>query len=169
MVKTNLKNNCLVWYVTNYPRDLFDLVLSLKQENKKVENSIESHTPRLISTTGELSTTFDFNGHNVTDSCGVTYQNKQFLYGSAGSPRQILELKDCGLINVGFLEVDHKRGACGSTNGVIILCFANDGHNRCRQGSSINGPWSDMALSTYGHFETTIATSSGTSRHFKMS
>ena len=128
---------------------------------KQSKSSIKSNTPRLIGTKGELSTTFDFNGQEVSGSCGVTYHNTHFIYGGKVNKQQILQLKDCGLINVGLLEFNHHVGACASTNEAIILCFDNNTKKRCRQASTLNGPWRDMTLSTYEHQQTSIATSPG--------
>jgi len=44
-------------------------------------NSGRPETPRLIEKTGEVSTNFKFDGQDVTISCGVTFQNKQFIFG----------------------------------------------------------------------------------------
>ena len=125
----------------------------------------------LIDTTGELSTTFDLNGHKIAGSCGVTFRNEYFIFG--GSPkaevqnsRRILQLQDCGLIQINSdLSFDHRSGPCGSTNEVIILCFNNDDPDdfkRCRQSSSPSGQWNELTFSTYSHHATAIAPSPGT-------
>ena len=144
---------------TDFNRNLF-------LETRQSKKSGASNTPRLIGTTGELSTTFDFNGQKITESCGVTFQNKHFIFGHAEKKRQILELNDCGLISIGSLKFDSKQSACSSTDQVILLCFntesAND-YKRCRQASSPTGQWSELALSKFDHRFTSIATSPGTS------
>merc|ERR1711892_884394 len=137
-----------------------------------------SHTPHLIDATGELSTSFDTNGQDVFQSCGVTFQNKQLIFGGNTHRRQILQVDSCSLTSVGSIPFDHYRAACGSTAGVIVLCFnydefatgpdglrrrrdgsdANDA-KRCRQATSPSGPWTEMALSTYEHKYTSIAAS----------
>ena len=131
-----------------------------------MRNSIGSNTPRLIDTGGELSTTFDLNGHEVYHSCGVTFKNKHYIFGGYEKiMRQILEIDDCKLKSLGLIPFDHLTGACGSTNEMIFLCFSMteiDG-KRCRQAASPSGPWTPMALSLYEHRDTSVATSPGTS------
>ena len=103
------------------------------------------------------------NGEEVHQSCGTTFQNKHYIFGGNSKKKQILELKDCVLINVGLLEFDHHRGACGSNEEVLVLCFnfKTSDYKRCRQAESPTGPWIEVALSTYEHGETAIATSPG--------
>ena len=135
----------------------------MTQKNETNEK-LESNTPRLIDTAGELSTTFDFNGKEVYESCGVTFWNKYFIFGGDKNKRQILKVEDCGLISFGKIEFDHFRGACGSTDDVVVLCFnyadSNDA-KLCREASSPSGPWTRMSLSTFDHRSTSIATSPG--------
>ena len=122
------------------------------------------NTPQLIDTVGELSTTFDFNGAEVYASCGVTFQNKHYIFGGFANKRQIRQVSDCGLISMGTLDFDHYLGACGSTGGAVVLCFNylyTSEHNRCRQASSPTGPWSEMVSSFQTHKQTAIATSPG--------
>ena len=131
---------------------------SLKNHNK---NQTESNPPRLIETAGELSTSFKTSGQEVYDSCGVTFQNKQYIFGGNTNKRQVLQIEDCGLIRIGTTEFDHVRGACGSTNTMIVLCFNSFDAKRCRQASSPTGRWTQMQLSTYHHRFTSIAISQG--------
>ena len=84
----------------------------------------------MISADGEQSTSFSFDGHEVFASCGVTHENNYFIYGGDGGKdasdavrRQVLKLDNCGLTNLKPLTFDYNRGACGSSNGVIYLCF----------------------------------------------
>merc|ERR1711935_604254 len=126
-------------------------------------STAESNTPVLIDTAGELSTNFDYNGQEVYHSCGVTFRNKQLIFGGQTNRRQILEINDCGLKTIGSIPFDHDRGACSSTDDAIVLCFnSNDSndYNRCRMASSPNGRWSQMLLSNYAHRYTSIASSS---------
>ena len=120
--------------------------------------------PRLIYSVGELPTTFDMNGLDVSFSCGVSFKNRQLIFGGMDAMRQILQIEDCGLEAVGSLPFDHVGRACGSSQGVIVLCFnamsPNDS-KLCRQASSPDGPWADMAQSTYDHGMTSIAISPG--------
>ena len=113
--------------------------------------------PRLIDMMGELSTSFDFYGQEVYGSCGVTFQNKQFIFGGTSDMRQILKLNDCGLISIGLTPFNNYLSACGSTNEKVILCFntsRSTDYKRCRQASSPSGPWTQMALSMYEHRQT---------------
>ena len=81
--------------------------------------------------------------------------------------RQILQLSDCRLIDIGTLAFKFKQGACGSTpNGMILLCFekvnvADEFFDKCHQASSPLGAWKMLRDSTYEHRKTAIAPSSG--------
>ena len=139
-------------------------------KNQQVSNSSQSHTPRLIGETGELSTTFDLNNKEVESSCGVTHENNFFIYGGEENKRQVLQLNDCSLSNIGSIPFNHELGACDSSNGLIILCFEWYDTKQCRQATQPLGEWSDMALLTYEHRATQIATSPGNligCRHLK--
>ena len=125
----------------------------------------------LIEPEGVLSTTLDFNGHDLLDSCGLIFRNQYFIYGGVPqyevqTNRRILQLQDCGLIKIDSdLSFDHRAGACGSTKKAIILCFNNDDpadFDRCRQAASPSGPWSEMTFSTHEHHATSVAPSQGT-------
>ena len=126
---------------------------------------MKSNTPKLIGTSDELSTSIDLKGHEVHRSCGVTFQNAQYIFGGLNNKRQILLIDGCGLISVGSTPFDHSLGACSSTDEVIVLCFNYSSTNdakRCRQASSLNGTWTELALSKNDHRLTSIATSPGT-------
>ena len=136
----------------------------LTQDYEIIEHSLESNTPRLIDTEGELLTTFEFDGQEVDRSCGVTYQNKHLIFGGNVNKRQILQVDECGLIKLGSLPFDHRLGACCSTEDVMILCFNYNDENdlkKCRQASSPTGSWSELALSSFEHRDTAIAASPG--------
>ena len=139
------------------------LTLDLFSKNETLKTEL-INTPRMINTAGELSTTFAFNGHEVYYSCGVTFRNNYFIFGGETKNRdQILELKDCGLQNIGTLKFSHYYGACGSRGGVIVLCFNlnPEDNKRCRKASSATGEWTELAQSSYEHRETSIAISPG--------
>ena len=110
-----------------------------------------------------MSTTFDFTEQEADMSCAVTFKNKHYIYGGKVNKRPILQLNDCGLVSIGSLEFDLRQGACGTTNGVIVLCFniKDQDLKLCRQASSPTGPWSKMSLSLSTHKQTAIATSPG--------
>merc|ERR1711935_38718 len=123
-----------------------------------------SNTPRLIDSMGELPTTIDMNDQDVIASCGVTFQNRQFIFGGNKDMRQILQIEKCRLNSIGTTPFKSTFAACSCTSGVIILCFGtgnddDDDAKLCRQASSPNGPWTQMALSTFNHKSTSIATS----------
>ena len=122
--------------------------------------------PRLIDTVGELSTTFDLNGQEVHNSCGVTFQNEHFIFGGDQKKRQILKVNQCGLISIGSTPFDHFRGACGSTDDVILLCFneedGGEDAKRCRKASTPKGPWTQIQFSIYEHRAQQSANSPGT-------
>ena len=130
---------------------------------KTLSNSGQSNTPRLIGETGELSTAFDFQDfQSVFESCGVTHENNFFIYGGRyENKRQVLQLTDCSLSNIGSIPFDHWYGACDSTNGTIVLCFDVNDNKQCRHATTPLGEWRDMALSTYNHQGTQIAMSPG--------
>ena len=138
---------------------------------KKQKNvTHQSHTPQLIGETGELPISFDLNGHEVYESCGVTHENKFLIYGGGDNKRQVLQVVDCGLASYGTIQFDHNAGACDSSNGIIVLCFDYYDNKQCRQSTAPLGEWNEMPLSTYAHRETKIAMSSGNlvnCRHLK--
>ena len=118
----------------------------------------------MIGPGGELSTGFDFNGQIITGSCGVTHENKLFIYG--GTPtvelkRQVLQLAGCGLSSIGTIPFNHEFGACDSSNGLIVLCFEFHDGKQCRKATTPLGVWSVMMPSTYDHRATRIAMSPG--------
>ena len=107
---------------------------------------------------------FSFNAEEVDESCAVTHENKYYIFGGRVNTRQVLQLDNCRLTSIGSIDFTHDGGACGSANGVIILCFNTVNsmdYKRCRQAATPNGPWTEMALSTYDHKDTSIATSTG--------
>ena len=122
----------------------------------------------MISADGEQSTSFSFDGHEVYTSCGVTHENNYFIFGGGGNVmRQVLKLDNCGLTNLKPLPFNYIRGACGSSNGAIYLCFP-DGYQNAKLGrraTSPLGPWSAMEPSTYDHRYTAIAASQGEVTH----
>ena len=121
----------------------------------------------LIGTSGELPLTFDLNDQEVYRTCGVTFQNKQFIFGGASRRDQILQVVDCGLVRIGSTPFYHELSACGSTDDAIMLCFNGDPnadeseYKRCRQAVSPSGPWSELELSTFTHKGASIAISPG--------
>ena len=110
-----------------------------------------------------MSTAFDLNNKEVRDSCGVTHENNFFIYGGQSNKRQVLQLTDCSLSNIGSIPFNHYRGA----NRLIILSFDHDEDKQCRKATTPLGEWSDMALSTYDHHATQIATSPGNLTDFR--
>lgn len=121
--------------------------------------------PQLIHTNGQQSTSFVFNGYEVSGSCGVTHQNVHYIFGGYSNEQQILQVENCELINIGKTEFDHHAGSCGSTGTEVVLCFnGNDSNDfrRCRYTSAApTGAWSQLALSAYDHSEISIGTSPG--------
>ena len=136
---------------------MFNFEIKSEQTNK----SIKSDAARLIGTAGEVSTSFDTNGQEVYRSCGVTFQDKHYIFGGETKKDQILQINDCDLISIGNTPFNHNFGACGSSNEVIILCFEAYDAKLCRQAPSPSGPWTEMAKSAYIHSGISIATSPG--------
>ena len=152
----------MLFLSTSEFRNEFDLELEFwRKKLKQSKNSIKRNSPRLIETSGEVSTNFKFDGKEVDESCGVTFQNKHFIFGGNLNKRQVLQVKYCGLTTIGSTPFDHFEGACGSTDALIILCFDTFDAKRCRQATLPTGPWTQMALSTYDHRWTSIASSPG--------
>ena len=117
----------------------------------------------MIGADGEQSTSFSFNGHEVFTSCGVTHENNYFIFGGENFKKQVLKLDNCGLTNLEPLPFNYNRGACGSSNGTIYLCFS-DGYQNAKLGrraTSPLGPWSAMESSTYKHRYTVSVSSQG--------
>ena len=110
---------------------------------------------------GELNSTFNLYGNEVLYSCGVTWKNRHFIFGGYENKRQVLEVQDCGLTYIGSTPFDFRYGACGSSGGVIVLCFDYYDYKQCRQASSPSGPWTEMPLSANAHRLTSIAPSPG--------
>ena len=81
----------------------------------------------------------------------MTHENNFYIYGGegAGNRRQVLQVDNCGLTLIGSLSFDHDKGACGSSNGVIVLCFDVSDTKQCRKSTSPLGEWSEMTSSTY--------------------
>ena len=128
-------------------------------------NSIES-TPRLIGMKGELSTSVDMNSRRVYGSCGVTYANNFYFYGGEHDyKRQVLQLVDCVLKPLRPLVWDHIHGACGSSNGQIVLCFDYkwESTRKCHRATNPHGPFRRTEYSMFDHRYTALATSYGNS------
>ena len=104
---------------------------------------------------------FDLNYQEVKSSCGVTHENNFFIYGGESNKRQVLQLVDCALTLFGTIPFDHGFGPCGSSNGLIVLCFADYDAKQCRKSLKPLGEWSEMTPSTFDHGSTQIATSPG--------
>ena len=94
-------------------------------------------------------------------SCGVTHENNFFIYGGESNKRQVLQLVDCALTLLGTIPFNHEHGTCGSSNGLIVLCFADYDAKQCRKSLKPLGEWSEMTPSTFDHGSTQIATSPG--------
>lgn len=120
-------------------------------------------------TLGERSNSVALNGHSVYQSCGVTHENKFYIYGGDRLTQQVLQVDNCGLTLIGSLSFDHDKGACGSSNGVIVLCFDISDTKKCRKSTSPLGEWSEMTSSTYEHRWTSIALSPGKFGFYKLS
>ena len=112
-------------------------------------------------TLGERSNSIALNGHSVYQSCAVTHENNFYIYGGDSDERQVLQVDNCGLTLIGSLSFDHDKGACGSSNGVIVLCFDVSDTKQCRKSTSPLGEWSEMTSSTYEHRWISIALSPG--------
>merc|ERR1711970_25274 len=123
---------------------------------------LRSHVPKLINLDGDLPTTFRFNGAYVTHSCSVTLENNHYIFGGQHNMRQILQVDNCGLTNIGSLPFDFYYGACDKANNGFVLCFASTQPNTCRKSLSPTGPWTEMAPTKHGYAYNAIAGSPDT-------
>ena len=77
-------------------------------------------------TSGTLSTSFKFNRKEVHESCGVTHENKHYIFGGNKNTRQILQLSDCSLTEWHDPALFHESyGQTMSTAIVGVRCLAN--------------------------------------------
>ena len=108
----------------------------------------------------------EHNGKKVYGSCAVTHENRQYIFGGAdfdhgkANNQQVLMLIDCRLNAIAELRFNHVYGACGSSNGIIVLCFDSSSSKLCREAVTPVGPWSKKD-SIYKHRYTSIALSNG--------
>ena len=63
-------------------------------------------------------------------SCAVTYRGRFYVYGGKTYKRQIAQVTDKALTNVGSLPFDFLAGGCSSTTNKILLCFHAWGDKR---------------------------------------
>ena len=63
----------------------------------------------------------------VKHSCAVTFKGRFIVYGGSTHKRQIAQVTNKSLKNVGTLSFDFVRGGCTSTTNEILLCFHVDG------------------------------------------
>ena len=127
----------------------------------------------MIGADGEQPTSFSFDGQEVFASCGVVHENIYYIYGGDerdGLIRKVLKLDNCGLTNLEPLSFNHHRGACGSSNETIFLCFSSEtwgptDYKQCRRATSPLGSWNEMKPSTYDHRYTALAASQGDAAH----
>ena len=93
-------------------------------------------------------------------SCAVTYQNQFFVYGGFAQKRQIAQVKDMSLINVGSLPFDFIKGGCSSTKSKITLCFNYDSDYRtCYQTTNPTEQFVETTKSNHNHRDTRFASS----------
>ena len=99
-------------------------------------------------------------GTEVYSSCGLTWQNRHFIFGGANQMTQISMVDDCTLKLVGQLEFIYRYGACASVDDrLIYLCFTNDSGSfrKCRYSTSPLGEFQQISDSNHDHFMTRIA------------
>ena len=99
----------------------------------------------------------------VFHSCSLTWRNQFFVFGGDQEKRQVSKLSGCRLSLVGTLAFDHVEAGCSNVGDeVIYLCFnANnaDDYKKCRSATAPLGDYTEVALSTYEHRYTRIASS----------
>ena len=136
---TSMSTNATTIMATTAPTDFAMLFLcSTDPRNwfwlwhKKTDqsiNSIKSNTPKLIDSTGELSSKFDLDGQEVFKSCGVTFKNRQYIFGGDGenNKRQILQVKGVGRDRSFACKSEQKYDLCFTRKNPI----ATDSRNHC--------------------------------------
>ena len=75
--------------------------------------------------------------------------------------KQISRLGGFSIENVGVLDFDHYKGACGNMNDeFIFLCFSlNEKPSRCRRATDPLGPFTEVARPYMEHPSTQISAS----------
>lgn len=110
---------------------------------------------------GPASITFGI-GTEVVDSCSVTWNNEQYVFGGQTNKRQISKIINCELTQIGELDFDFTSGACAATNERIFLCFGNDDDAKiCRYGVDPLDITNKLPESNFGHRYTRIAAGQG--------
>ena len=67
---------------------------------------------------------FDFGDFGASHGCGLTWQNKHFIFGGDQHlRREISQVSGCTLERVGKLRPGLTGHACTNMNGRIFLCF----------------------------------------------
>lgn len=99
-----------------------------------------------------------------------------FVYGGRNDfNRQILNLRqisrvaNCGLNRIGQLPFNLQAGACAVVNEkIIIICFDwFESHGRlCRFTYSPTGPFEQMKISNYHHYQIDVAVNNGKPKFF---
>ena len=113
------------------------------------------------SSNGPASITFG-NGTEAVDSCSVTWNNEQYVFGGQTNKRQISKIENCELTQIGELDFDFSSGACAATNEHIVLCFGNDDDTKiCRYGDDPLDITKTLPESYFGHRYTRIAAGQG--------
>ena len=99
----------------------------------------------------------------MVKSCGVTFNNRQIIFGGEPDMRQILEVKGCKLETLGSLGFDFTFGGCTITpSNEIVLCFHDNANEnkRCRKAPyPRTDPWVSLEESHFGHAWMRIASS----------
>ena len=109
-----------------------------------------------------VETNFTFaDGTEVVDSCSLTWNDEQYVFGGASNKNQISKVENCQLTQVGALDFNFTAGTCGVVNDKIVLCFGNEDTRGCYYGSDPLQVNHRLPESTFGHAYTRIATAQG--------
>ena len=100
------------------------------------------------------------NNVEVRHSCAVTFKGRFIVYGGYTLKRQIAEVTNKSLKNVGNLPFDFVLGGCTSTTNEILLCFHHDGDLKtCYQTTNPTGQFNEITKSSHVHRRIKFASS----------
>ena len=140
-------------------------VAPAKNKTVLVLNSYDNgwRQPLLVDAKGRKDQNIDmvFGPHtSCYQSCSVTYRNRFYVFGGWNDKRQISEVMERKMRNIGSLDFDYYDGGCSNVDDrEIYLCFYDRGFKKCRSGVDPRGKFTVITYSRYEHGRTRIAAS----------
>ena len=151
-----------VWLSNGCPCPEYTCPPKQKPDILVLDSNSALNVPIIINGSGKEDRDFFFefeNGTEVYRSCGLTFQNRHFIFGGRNEKTQVAMVEDCTLKLIGKLSFNHDFGACTNVyDRFIYLCFNDktDDHKKCRYSSSPTGSF-QVTDSNYAHRFTRIA------------